>query len=217
MGESSFLVVGRVTEGDSKRERGHERSGRVGPFKLLAREVRSLPPWDAGCFFDRTFPVGLLPPTRIAGLLVELVSTQFSLHSGSLQQFLESPQSGANRLSLVNANPQSHSISFKMRRRLMAQWGDRHGRFDNLHDFRPRSVRTACTDPSPSGGRTCRFFVHADPRVWLLPRRGPCTRRPRLASSSYRTQPIGRTSEVAPSPSSCWSAAWPGLSHLSAS
>src|SRR5262245_50992639 len=52
---------------------------------------------------------GLLPPALLARLLVVLVGSQLALHPAPLDELLEPPQGGPDRLPLVNPHSQTHS------------------------------------------------------------------------------------------------------------
>src|SRR5207248_4232100 len=60
---------------------------------------------------DRLLAAELLPPTGLRRLLVVLVRPQLALHPAPLQELLEPPQGGPDRLPVVNPHPQTHYVS----------------------------------------------------------------------------------------------------------
>ena len=60
---------------------------------------------------NRLPAIGFLTSAGFGWFLVVFVSAQLALHSASLEEFLESPQSCSDVLFVVNPHPQPHSLS----------------------------------------------------------------------------------------------------------
>src|SRR6266540_73636 len=56
----------------------------------------------------------LRTPALLARLLVIFVSSQLGFHPAPLDQLLEPPEGGPNRLAIVNPHAQTHSCSFRL-------------------------------------------------------------------------------------------------------
>src|SRR5437588_9751668 len=85
------------------------RSSGGGPPTATPSERLGLLQRPGGRLADRAPPLGLLAAARLARLLVVLVGPDLPLHPAALQELLEPPQGGPDRLPVVNPHPQTHA------------------------------------------------------------------------------------------------------------